>query len=328
MILADKIINERKRCGWSQEELADQLSVSRQSVSKWEGAQAVPDLQKIIKMAELFGVSTDYLLKDEISDNGYIEERLEGAEISNIRKVSMEEANAYLECVKENSPKIGIGVMLCVLSTAFLMVFCAFSESIMKDRQGLAIGIGMTIMFIMIAVAVLIFIVFGSKYEKYKYLKEEEFETAYGVDGMVKDRREKVGTKNTVTIAVGVLAIIIAIIPIIVSSFLDPTGVTTLYMVALLLAVIAIAVYYFVKAGSVTESFKVLLKEEEFASKSSKKNSNILGGIATAYWVTITAVFLYLNIVLVLDKAWIIWPIAGLAFAGIMAILNAVLKEE
>ena len=70
MILADKIINERKRCGWSQEELADQLSVSRQSVSKWEGAQAVPDLQKIIKMAELFGVSTDYLLKDEISDNG------------------------------------------------------------------------------------------------------------------------------------------------------------------------------------------------------------------------------------------------------------------
>ena len=72
----------------------------------------------------------------------------------------------------------------------------------------------------------------------------------------------------------------------------------------------------------------VLLKEEEFASKSSKKKSNILGGIATAYWVTITAVFLYLNIVLVLDKAWIIWPIAGLAFAGIMAILNAVLKEE
>jgi len=66
MILADKIINERKKNGWSQEELASKLSVSRQSVSKWEGAQAVPDLQKIIAMAEIFGVSTDYLLKDEI----------------------------------------------------------------------------------------------------------------------------------------------------------------------------------------------------------------------------------------------------------------------
>ena len=64
MILADKIMNERKKNGWSQEELAEQLNVSRQSVSKWEGAQAIPDLQKIIAMAELFGVSTDYLLKD------------------------------------------------------------------------------------------------------------------------------------------------------------------------------------------------------------------------------------------------------------------------
>ena len=61
MILADKIINERKKNGWSQEELAEKLSVSRQSVSKWEGAQSVPDLQKVIQMAELFGVSCDYL---------------------------------------------------------------------------------------------------------------------------------------------------------------------------------------------------------------------------------------------------------------------------
>ena len=43
MILADKIIEERKRNGWSQEELAEKLGVSRQSVSKWEGAQSVPD---------------------------------------------------------------------------------------------------------------------------------------------------------------------------------------------------------------------------------------------------------------------------------------------
>ena len=66
MILADKIIEERKRSGWSQEELADQLGVSRQAVSKWESAGSIPDLQKIIQLAELFGVGTDYLLKDEM----------------------------------------------------------------------------------------------------------------------------------------------------------------------------------------------------------------------------------------------------------------------
>ena len=69
MILADKIAEERKKNGWSQEELANQLGVSRQAVSKWESAGAVPDLQRILQMSELFGVSTDYLLKDELEEN-------------------------------------------------------------------------------------------------------------------------------------------------------------------------------------------------------------------------------------------------------------------
>ena len=48
MILADKIIEERKKNGWTQEDLAQKLGVSRQSVSKWESAGAIPDLKKII----------------------------------------------------------------------------------------------------------------------------------------------------------------------------------------------------------------------------------------------------------------------------------------
>ena len=66
MILADKIIEERKKNGWTQEDLAQKLGVSRQSVSKWESAGAIPDLKKIIQLADLFGVRTDYLLKDEV----------------------------------------------------------------------------------------------------------------------------------------------------------------------------------------------------------------------------------------------------------------------
>lgn len=66
MILADKIINLRKKNGWSQEELAEKLNVSRQAVSKWEGAQSTPDLEKILMMSKIFGVTTDFLVKDEI----------------------------------------------------------------------------------------------------------------------------------------------------------------------------------------------------------------------------------------------------------------------
>ena len=63
-MLSEKIINLRKSRGWSQEELAEKLDVSRQSVSKWESGVSNPELDKIVAMSTLFGVTTDYLLKD------------------------------------------------------------------------------------------------------------------------------------------------------------------------------------------------------------------------------------------------------------------------
>ena len=66
MILADKITKLRKENGLSQEELAERLNVSRQAVSKWECNETVPDIQNIIQLSNLFKVTTDYLLKDNI----------------------------------------------------------------------------------------------------------------------------------------------------------------------------------------------------------------------------------------------------------------------
>ena len=93
MILADKIITLRKKEGWSQEELASQLGVTRQSVSKWEGAQSVPDLDKVVQMSRLFGVSTDYLLKDELEEEEFVESE---ADETPLRRVTMEQAADYL----------------------------------------------------------------------------------------------------------------------------------------------------------------------------------------------------------------------------------------
>lgn len=63
MNIADRIQSLRKQKGMSQIELADAIGVSRQAVSKWESEQAIPDLDKIIAMSEIFGTTTDYLLK-------------------------------------------------------------------------------------------------------------------------------------------------------------------------------------------------------------------------------------------------------------------------
>lgn len=64
MEFSEKLMGLRRRQGLSQEQLADRLGVTRQSVSKWEGGAAMPELAKLVALSELFGVSVDYLVKD------------------------------------------------------------------------------------------------------------------------------------------------------------------------------------------------------------------------------------------------------------------------
>ena len=103
MILADKLIRLRKKNGWSQEELAEKMNVSRQAVLKWEGAQTIPDLEKILMLGELFGVTTDYLLKDEIENEDYTD----GITNPGVRKITLAEANEYLELRKSAANQKG-----------------------------------------------------------------------------------------------------------------------------------------------------------------------------------------------------------------------------
>ncbi len=65
MKLPDKIIELRKAHGWSQEDFAEKLDVSRQAVSRWENGTALPDAQNVLHMSKLFNVTTDYLLNDD-----------------------------------------------------------------------------------------------------------------------------------------------------------------------------------------------------------------------------------------------------------------------
>ena len=70
MKLAEKLFELRKEKGWSQEKLAEQINVSRQSISKWESGQVLPEIEKIIELSRIFQVTTDYLLLDENSEKG------------------------------------------------------------------------------------------------------------------------------------------------------------------------------------------------------------------------------------------------------------------
>ena len=214
MILADKIIDLRKKAGWSQEELADKLGVSRQSVSKWEGAQSIPDMNKILQLSELFGVSTDYLLKDSLEAPEPLAAP-EDADSEGATFVSMEEANAFLSYKVESAPRIALGVLLCILSPIALILLGGAQESgrlALTEMQ--AAMIGLMVLLLMVAGAVLLFVLTGMKGNKYEYLEKNTLDTAYGVSGMVRERMQREEGDHTRRIALGVVLCVLAAIPL------------------------------------------------------------------------------------------------------------------
>lgn len=118
MILADKITALRKKAGWSQEELAEQLGVTRQSVSKSEGAQSVPDMDKVVQMSRLFGVTTDFLPKDELSEE---EPAPEGCVNHSAMQALLEEED-YTRENKAKSPVVGAvsGIYWLLVTAVYL----------------------------------------------------------------------------------------------------------------------------------------------------------------------------------------------------------------
>ena len=212
MILAEKIMHLRKKNGWSQEELAGKLNVSRQSVSKWESAMSVPDLDKILLMSEIFEVSTDYLLKDDRTEEDFVSGNPDGEET---RKITMEEAQHFLKVRRDASAKIASGVAACILSPVLLLFLGGAAESGMLDMsEDLAAGIGMMAVLLIVAGAVASFLIFGREMGKYEYLEKEIFELSYGIEGMVREKSEAYAPVFTVKISCGIALCIFGFIPL------------------------------------------------------------------------------------------------------------------
>ena len=318
MILADKIILLRKKNGWSQEELADRMRVSRQAVSKWEAAQTTPDLEKILTLSKLFGVTTDYLLKDELETEEFTNDTLEPG----LRQVTMEESNAYLKHRKWASVRIALATVLCIFSPISLLLLGAASDmSVVPFNENLAGFCGIALMLIIIAIAVALFLLVGAKHSPYEFLEKEEFELSYGVSGMIRERQKAFKDIYTRCNIIGVCLCILAPIVLILGCFTINTLLAAGFL-SIMLALIGIAVGLFVWVGVQWASMERLLREGEYAPKA-KEDSPLENMITTVFWLLITAG--YLTWSFLADSwgiSWILWPIGGVVFAAIREILH------
>ena len=321
MILADKIIELRKKNGLSQEELAEKMSVSRQSVSKWESALSTPDINRILQMADIFGVSTDYLLKDEIeTEEGML--RTEDEPEPPARKVSLEEANEYLACAAKASGIIARGVFLIIAGVAVLIGLTALGAKTGVERnEDVGAILGVVFLLVFIAAAVVHFIIAGQKTRRFEFLEKENIDTAYGVSGMVNARKAAYQSTHTWQLAVGIGLCVVSPVPVVAASLLDNEKEWLIIMMtALLMLLVAAGVYLIVRTSTVWGSFQKLLEEGDYTRENKQFAS---GRISTIYWPAVTAGYLLISFLSGRwDRTWVIWPIAGIVYGLLAAIFK------
>lgn len=331
MTLADKIILLRKKQGWSQEELADKMDISRQAVSKWEMEQSVPDLDKIIQMSELFGVTTDYLLKDTKDEAPMPEIKQETksvfAEGKSNKQLTLEEANRFLASERKASGKYAFGVFECIFSPVPLLFLLALWYADFSISEGVAQSVGVIFLLLIIASAVVVFILAAINGSEFDYIRNGRFEADQSVTNYVQEQKRNYKHTFANAIATGVALCVVSPVPLIAVA-LTENDELAIFCVCLLLFFVAIGVALMTFVGIRWGALNDILKEGEYSNVENKKKNNIMKPISSIFWLSVIAGYLgYSFYTKDWNRSWIIWPVAGLLFGVVSAVIDAVVYK-
>lgn len=307
MSLGENLQFLRKRDNITQEQLAETLEVSRQSVSKWESDSTYPEMDKLLQLANLFHCSLDDLVQKDISTQ-YVEDKCN-----------------YNEFMNQFSKRItlGVGLILCGLT---IMVFIAaiIPQITVLDMEAL----GAIIFFLFVVVAVAIFIVSGlqmSYFEK-KYPYIENFYT--------EEEKETFHKKFIKLITTGVVLIISGLILCIGIDAVIPYDYGNLNLEelsgAVFLLLVTIAVVLFVYAGTQDGKYNInhynLMHDR---NSQTYKNDKKIGAICGCIMMVATMIYLACGFIGNLWKiAWVVFPIFGIACGIVSIIVNRNNMEE
>ena len=335
MTTGDKLSKLRKENGYTQEQLAELLGVSRQAISKWESDSAFPETDKLIKLSDMYGCTVDYLLKDgeragdEATSAITADMTAVKADAAPVVAISNEDAMDFLAVRRQLTPYVAGGVFLCILSPALLILLSGFAEAgKFHVSEGLAVGLGMTVLLLMVAVAVYMFIAYGMKTKRYEFMDVTMIQVSEEIRTMAGTMKEEFAPQFGRAIASGTVLCILSVVPLFISGAAEAPDYVICGCVSLLLLIVACGVFILVRNGMIQGSFDSLLQEGDYTEEEKrirKKSDAYLG----AYWLIVTAIYLGWSFLTERwDFTWIVWPVAGVLFAAIAGIIRARVRNE
>lgn len=311
MAFADNLQCIRKRHKITQEALADELGVSRQSVSKWETGEAYPETDKLILLCDKFGVSLDDLLRGDLTVCPPVEPQDDVSE----------DKGGFIRHINVFSRGIALGVFLILAGVAVCMLLAGISVKLQRYADFVSIMGGVAVL-VFSAVAVFLFIYHGMMHDR--------FQKAHPVvsNVMRKEEREKFFRRFPAVTACFVTGILLDIVYLVVMFGLFDSGIVrggdaaACYVTALFLFVLALAVGGLVYTGIVRSKYAVeeynrQTQDDLHPSPRTKWKNALCGGLM------LFATALYLVLGFVWNKwhpGWIVFPVGGI-LCGIIGTL-------
>lgn len=259
MDLGEKLFKLRKEKGLSQEALAEQIGTTRQAVSKWENNQEFPETEKMLLLSNIFGVSTDYLLKGDKSttqtnDKGYY--------------VSKEMARGFLFNTKRVNKYLGLGFMFWALAG---IPYVMFSQNTSWRLLGISICVVLGIGSIIVGMF--------AEEDAYKILRQESLLFDYEFLKYLSNEYQQAKKKYQLVSIVCTLLFVVCLVSILLAvRYVEWNEYHSFLFLGL-----AVGLLGFVQAIGTIDSYELLVKNEQYCSslmfKIKRKIRNKIGSL-------------------------------------------------
>ena len=297
MSLAENLQYLRAREGVTQEQLAERLDVSRQSVSKWESAASYPEMDTLLKLCDMFQVDMDTLLR------GSVENSLS------------EDTAGYDRFMTLYARKIAGGVSAIVGSVALWSFLSAL---------GLSEMLGTAMLLLVIAAAAVVFIASS--------MEEEHFRKKHPVipDFYTEPQKERFHRRYIWYIAGGVGAILLGVVLMVLAfTVLPEREPYESYIGAAFLAVVACAVYFLIYGGMLEDKYNIAkYNRQNNPTPEDKSRRRRATTACSVIMILATAVFLFAGLAYYKwNWAAIIYPVGGVLCGAAWMLLGPRMEE-
>lgn len=324
MNIAKNLQYLRKRDKITQEDLADRLGVSRQSVSKWETGEAYPETEKLLSLCELFNVSLDSLMRGDISATAPVE--TEDAEPQQATEIK-----TFYAHINKFSLGISLGVSLILIGVALCMVLAGVSFTLVEPYAELTAIMSGVAVLLFVAPAVFLFVFNG--------IMHDRFQKAHPViESAAAPKAELFSKRFPVIMALLISGILLdTAFLVIMTSFIE-TGIISVsnvdsiqcYITAAFLAVLGCIVGGIVCLGIRRSKYNIEeYNKQTRAALNPSPRDKLAGAISGIIMMSATALYLVLGFACKLwHPAWVVFPVCGIICGIVHTVINAKNRDK